>query len=308
MGAVSEEVQALGRELSNWGRWGADDQRGTTNLITEDAIAHAASLVRRGLVFDLSIPLDASGPQPGGHRTNPIRLMSQTGRDQDLPGGFHFADDFVFMPLQAGTQWDALAHVYYGDAMWNGLSLDYITAGGAARNGIETQARGVVGRGVLLDIARHRGVEALAAGDAISASELDDVAAVQGVEIVSGDILLIRTGWWSTFLREQDRVAFMSAEPGLDLGCARWLRERDVAAVAADNWGVEVFEGEHTGKTLELHMVLIRDVGMTLGELFDLEALATDCAEDGVYEFFLTAPPLKFTGGVGSPVNPLAIK
>lgn len=308
MGQASDEVIALGKELSNWGRWGPDDQRGTTNLITAEAVSAAAALVRRGTIFDLGIPLDANGPQPGGHRINPVRLMSQTGRDQDLPGGFHFADDYVFMPLQAGTQWDALAHVYYGDEMWNGTPLGHITSSGAARNGIETQARGIAGRGVLLDVARHRGVDALGPTDAINADELEAVAVAQGVTIGSGDILLVRTGWYSTFLRDQDRTAFMSTEPGLDLSCARWLRDRDVAAVAADNWGVEVFAGEGTGKTLELHMVLIRDVGMTLGELFDLDALAADCSETGVWEFFLTAPPLKFTGAVGSPINPLAIK
>lgn len=304
---VPEDVIRLGNELSNWGRWGADDQCGTTNLITPERIASAASLVRRGMVFDLGLPLDKSGPQPGGQRINPVHLMSQTGHGQRLPGGFHFSDDFIFMPLQAGTQWDALAHVFYGDRLWNNTDAGSLTSAGAAKNGIEHQARGIVGRGVLLDIARQRGVEALGPTEAITPSDLDAAIASQGIEVGPGDIVLVRTGWLSTFKRDQDRIAFMSVEPGLNLGCARWLRQRDVAVVAADNWGVEMFGGEAAGRTLELHMVLIRDMGMTLGELFDLDELAANCARTGTWEFLFVGPPLKFTGAVGSPVNPLAI-
>jgi len=305
---VRSEVVALGQELSNWGRWGSTDQRGAMNLVTPERIAAAAGLVRRGAVFPLGIPLDGDGPQPGGQRMNPVRLMSQTGHGQRLTGGFHFADDYVFMPLQAGTQWDALAHVYYGDQLWNGYPASDIGVGGAARNAIDRQAGGVIGRAVLLDAARWKGVVSMVAGEPITAGDLDAIEKSQGVSVGEGDILLVRTGWYGRYLQVRDRVEFMSAEPGLDLSCARWLHDRGVAAVACDNWGVEVFAGESAGRTLELHMVLIRDVGMTLGELFDLDALAADCAADRVWECLLAAPPLKFTGAVGSPVNPLAVK
>jgi kynurenine formamidase len=278
--AVSETVRSIGQQTRNWSRWGDGDECGTANLITPERLAAAARLVRRGIVFDLSIPLDASGPQPGGQRINPVLLMSQTGQGQHLPGGFHFADDYVFMPLQAGTRWDALAHVYYDDVMWNGYPASDITSRGARRNSIDRQA-----------------------------DELDAALAAQGhVQVGPGDVLLVRTGWYQRFRQHQDRIAFMSAEPGLGMSCAGWLRERDVAAVASDNWGVEAFAGEDGMRTLELHMVLIRDMGLTLGELFDLEELAADCRDDGVWEFFFCGPPLKMTGAVGSPVNPLALK
>ena len=306
--SVSERVRELAAQNSNWGRWGPADERGTLNLITPEMLIRAAALIRLGTAFDLGIPLDSTGPQPGGQRINPVLLMSQTGAGQRLPGGFHFADDYVFMPLQAGTQWDALAHVFYDDQMWNGYPASEITSRGAARNSVDRMSKGIAGRGVLVDIAGHRGAEYLAAGETIEADDLDAALAAQGgLSVGPGDVLLVRTGWYGKFRQDRDRLAFMSAEPGLGPSCVSWLRRHDVAAVASDNWGVEVFAGEDGSATLELHMVLIRDMGMPLGEMFDLDALARHCRETGTWEFFFCGPPLKFTGAVGSPVNPLAI-
>ena len=113
----------LGARLRNWGRWGPDDERGTLNLITPERLVAAARLVREGKIFDLGIPFDENGPQPGGGRINPVHLMSQTGDTQVFPGGFKYADDYIFMPLQGATQWDSLAHVYYDDQIYNGLPV-----------------------------------------------------------------------------------------------------------------------------------------------------------------------------------------
>ncbi len=302
------DMRALGREVSNWGRWGSDDERGTTNLITPDRVVAAAGLIRSGQVFHLGIPLDSDGPQPGGARINPIRLMSENGQEQVLPGGFKWADDYVFMPLQAGSQYDSLAHVHYDDQLYNGHSGSGVTVKGADKCGIHTQAAGIAGRGVLLDVARVRGVDWLEAGTAIGPDELAAVADAQGVTVGSGDILLIRTGWRKKFLADRDAATFMAGEPGLSLSCATWLRERDVAVVGSDNWAVEVMPGENPGGAFELHMVLIRDMGLTLAEMLDFEDLAEACAADGHYDFFYAGPPLQFTRGVGSPINPLAIK
>lgn len=301
-------MRELGSAVRNWGRWGPDDERGTTNLLTPERVAAAAALIRTGEVHDLGIPLDQDGPQPGGYRINPIRLMSENGQEQVLPGGFKWADDYVFMPLQAGSQYDSLAHVHYDERLYNGHPASGVSVKGADKCGIHTQARGITGRGVLLDVARLRGVDWLEAGSVISPDELDAAAASQGVEVGPGDILLIRTGWRAKFLAERDPAAFMAGEPGLGLACASWLRERDVAVVGADNFGVEVMPGENAGAMFELHMVLIRDMGMTLAEMLDLEELAVACAADGRYDFFYAGAPLKFTRGVGSPVNPLAIR
>ncbi len=302
------EMRTLGREVSNWGRWGSDDERGTTNLITPERVAAAAGLIRTGQVFPLGIPLDGDGPQPGGLRINPIRLMSENGQEQVLPGGFKWADDYVFMPLQAGSQYDSLAHVHYDDQLYNGFPGDGVSVKGAGKCGIHTQSAGIAGRGVLLDIARARGVDWLEAGTAIGPAELDDVAAAQGVTIGAGDILLIRTGWRKKFLSDGDAAGFMAGEPGLSLNCATWLRERDVAVVGSDNWAVEVMPGENPGSAFELHMVLIRDMGLTLAEMLDFENLSEACAADGRYDFFYAGPPLQFTRGIGSPINPLAIR
>lgn len=304
-----EDFRTLGQRLRNWGRWGDRDERGTVNLITPQRLVAAAGLVRQGKIFDLGIPLDQRGPQVGGGRINPIHLMSETGDEQLFPGGFRYADDYLFMPLQGASQWDALAHVYYDDQMYNGFPARDITVKGAAHCAIDGQAKGIAGRGVLLDIAALRGVEWLEAGEVITPDDLDAAAARQGgVSVGPGDILLVRTGWRRKFRQEGDARAFMAGEPGLGQACCEWLRERDVAAVCADNWAVEVLPGETPDAFLTVHMVLIRDMGLTLGEILDFEELATDCADDGVWEFFFVAPPLKVTGAVGSPVNPLAIK
>lgn len=306
-----EDFRELGGRLSNWGRWDADgrrDERGTTNLLTPERIAAAAGLVREGKVFDLGIPFGPGGPQPGGGRINPVLLLSETGADQEFPGAFHYADDYVFMPLQSATQWDGLAHVFYDDLLYNGFPASDVTPHGARHLSIEHQAKGVAGRGVLADVARYRGVDWLEAGEAIGPRELDAVLSAQGTELRGGDVLAVRTGWRRKFVADGDAASFMAGEPGLGLACCEWLHAHDVAAVCSDNWAIEVLPGEVEGEVLPVHMVLIRDMGMTLGEMLDFEELAEDCAADGRYEFFLAAPPIKFRRALGSPTNPLAIK
>lgn len=300
--------RALGRRLSNWGRWGDDDERGAQNLVTAAEVAAAASLVRRGAVFDLGIPFDENGPQFGGGRTNPVRVMSRLRHPAGPYGAQHYNDDYVFMPLQAATQWDGLAHVYYDEVMYNNVPSSEVDSDGAHRLGIEKQSKGVVGRGILLDVAGYHDVDWLAPGHVIDASELDAVAARYNVEVRRGDIVLIRTGWRRKFVEEGDGRAFLSEEPGVGIDTCQWFANRDVSAVASDNWALEVIPGELADEVFPVHMILIRDMGITIGEMFDLEELAADCTADGVYEFLLCAPVLKFTRGVGSPINPLALK
>ena len=304
-----EDFRAAGERLRNWGRWGDDDERGTTNLITPERLVAAGRLVRTGKVFDLGIPFDEQGPQPGGGRINPVHLMSETGDTQVFPGGFRYADDYIFMPLQGASQWDSLAHVYYDDLLYNGFPASDVSVKGALHDAIDKQAKGVAGRGVLLDVAACKGVDWLEAGYVITPDDLEAAAARQGgTEVGPGDILLFRTGWRRKFLREADPVAFMAGEPGLGQACCDWLHTRDVAAVCSDNWAIEVLPGEREDVVFNVHMILIRDMGMTLGEILDFEELAADCETDGVWEFFFVAPPLKVSKAVGSPINPLAIK
>jgi len=303
-----EDFRELGARLRNWGRWGDDDERGTINFVTPDKLVAAAALVKRGAVFDLGIPFDVNGPQPGGGRINPVHLMSQTGDTQVFPGGFRYADDYIFMPLQGASQWDSLAHVYYDDTLYNGFPARGVTVVGAEHCSIDRIAKGVAGRGVLLDIARVRGTDWLEVGDVITPDDLEGAEAAQGVRVGSGDILLFRTGWRRFCLENGSAAAFMAGEPGLGQACCEWLHDREVAVVCSDNWAIEVLPGERDDVVFNVHMVLIRDMGMTLGEILDFEELAADCAADGVWEFFFCAPPLKVTYGVGSPINPLAMK
>lgn len=305
---TSGDFRQVGAEVSNWGRWGPEDERGTTNLVTPREIVRAARLVRRGAVFDLGVPLGAGGPRAFPGRIDPLHMMTETGAGQEYPGGAKWSDDYVVMPLQTGTQWDAFAHVWYDGLLYNGFGEDEVGPHGAARCSIDALGGGIAGRGVLLDVARHAGVDWLEGGHVIGPETLDAVAERQGTEIRAGDILLVRTGWWRKFLVEGDAAGWTSAEPGLGLDCARWVRDHDLAALGMDNWGIEVAPGEDPAATSPVHCVLLRDVGIPLGEIFDLEALAEDCAGDGVHEFLFVAPPLKVTGAVGSPVNPLALK
>ena len=305
---MTHDFRAIGKKLSNWGRWGKDDEKGATNLITPERVAAAAKLAKTGKIFDLGIPFDQNGPQPGGGRINPVRLMSETGQDQEFPGAFHYADDYIFMPLQAASQWDGLAHVFYDDVMYNGFPASAVSPHGTKYCDITKQAKGIVGRGVLLDIARLKGVKWLEQGYVITPADLDAACAKQGVTVGAGDILYFRTGWRTKFKEEKDAHAFMAGEPGIGLDCCQWLYDRDVAVIASDNWAIEVLPGEIETELLPVHMVLIRDMGMTLGEILDLDELADDCAADGVWEFLTASPPIKFTNAVGSPSNPLAIK
>ena len=311
--ASEAEFLEISKRVSNWGRWGESDERGALNLITPEVVKRAAACVRRGQVFALGLGFGAKGPQPGGGggRFNPHHYMSAIAEPMGESSlDFCYSDDIVHMPLQCATQWDALAHVHYRGQIYNGFRVDeVIDIHGASRGSIEAAAEvGIVSRGILLDVARHRGVGRLEGGALIEPAELDEVAAAAGVEARAGDVLLVRTGHIQVFTEDRDRQRFMGSQPGLSMACAEWLRERDIAAVCADNMAVEALPSGHAGLSIPLHMLCIRDMGMLFGEMLDLEKLARDCAEDGVYEFLFSAPPLAVTGGVGSPINPLAVK
>lgn len=312
----ARQVREWGERYSNWGRWGPDDQRGTLNFITPDRVLAACALPRSGQVISCALPFDSKGPQSGvGGRYNPIHTMIADGGDalagaQDhFPGGFNYADDAISMPLQCGTQWDALSHVFYDGRMYNDRDISLVTSRGARVNAIEQIADGVVGRGVLLDLPRFTKQRWLEDGTRILPEHLDDCAERFGVSIERGDIVLVRTGMLTRCLEQKSWKGYCGgAAPGLSVLCARWLHEREIAAVATDTWGVEVIPNETTDCFQPLHMISLRNTGLLLGEIFQLDRLADACAEDGRYSFLFSAPPLPITGAVGSPINPLAIK
>jgi kynurenine formamidase len=222
--------------------------------------------------------------------------------------GHGFADDMVVMSLQAATQWDSLAHCFHDYHMYNGRPCELVGAKGAAANDIAVLRDRVFTRGVLADVAGHLGVDALAADHHITVAELEATLAAQGVAVESGDALIIRTGHLGRIQREGAWDRFVEAdEPGLGWDAMPWLRDHEIAAVACDNWAFEVVPSRHE-LGMPFHAVGIVYMGLLIGEIFALDALAEACRSDDRWDFLFTAPPLPFTGAVGSPINPLAIR
>jgi kynurenine formamidase len=306
-------LREVAERCKNWGRWGDDDEIGTLNFVTPERLVEAAKLVKQGRRFSLGLNFDRKGPQSGlwGNRFNPIHLMLATGTDAvaGRQGGLRYADDMVSLPLQCATQWDALAHIFYDDKMWNGYPATLVDANGAARNGIEKVRDRMAGRGVLLDIARYCGVPFLEDGMAITNDDLDGCAADQRVEIRPGDFVIVRTGQMEQRLAAGAWGGYAGGEaPGLAFETAEWIYRKEIAAICADTWGCEVRPNECSECEQPWHWVVIPMIGISMGEIFFLKDLAEDCATDGVYEFFFCAPPLPITGAVGSPLNPMVLK
>ena len=330
--ASLSDFRRVADDVRNWGRWGDADELGTLNFITAEKVQEAAGLVNSGKVISLGGDFGSAGPQGAFQfRQNPTHVMTVDGGDANtlaeygpewlrnsvahqvseffVDNPFRFNDDMIVMPLQAATQWDALSHVYYEDKLYNGFPADSVTSFGAYHCGIDkVDGKGIISRGVLLDAVRHRDADVfLEPGNPVTPAELDDIAKAQGVTIREGDIVVVNTGWWTRFSSTGD-----GAEPGSGLHwtCASWLHDHRVAAVAADNLMVEDPDPANgvDGTFLPMHMLCLRDMGLMLGEYWNLTELAADCAADGVYEFQLIAPPLRVVGAVGSPVNPIAIK
>jgi kynurenine formamidase len=318
-GAIAEAA----KRCSNWGRWGADDVLGTLNFLDEAKRVEGAALVRRGASFSLSQRFDTDGPQKGWRRrTNPVHTMTDTGTDaergnQGFPHGIGGADDVIAMPLQCSTQWDGLGHIFDHGMAWNGRRAgDVVTSEGDQVTGIETAAAHIAGRGVLLDVGRAIGTDGeLPDGFAITVEHLEATIAAQGgsARVGRGDLLLVRTGRLTRARRDIAEGRGWGdyaggAAPGLSFTTAGWLHGTEIAGIATDTWGFEVRPNEFDVAFQPLHQVAIPNIGLFLGEMWDLDALAADCAADGRYDFWLTAAPLPVTGAVGSPVNPIAVK
>ncbi len=309
-------IDAAAKALSNWGRWGADDQIGTLNHVTPADIVAAGKLIRKGRVFALGLSLKEP-IQSGlfGGRWNPIHTMLATGTDaaagnQDKPFPYlRYADDAINMPCQASTQWDALCHIFLDDKMYNGFDATQVDARGAKKLGIEHVRDKMAGRGVLLDIARWKGLDYLPDGYAITNADLDGCAAAQGVSIGRADFVVVRTGQQERCLTAKDWSGYAGGNaPGLAFETCYWIHEKSLAAICLDTWGCEVRPNETDEANQPWHWVVIPVMGLSMGEIFYLKELAEDCADDKVYEFFFNAPPLHLPGGAGSPVNPQAIK
>ena len=302
----------------NWGKWGAEDEVGALNYLGPKQVLDAVGYVRSGKVFTLQIPMGhpAGDPVwPGRRGAERYQIMDEghwvCGKGPEHPGGLHYADDAMSVFLQGSTQYDALGHVWYDDKLYNGYDAKS-TIGGMAKASVQPIAeKGVVGRAVLLDIARYRGVSALAKGETFNHEELLGAAKRQGTEIRKRDILIIRTGFIETFY-SQGPAAFYDGfiEPGLTYSpeLVDWFHVMEIPNLVTDTIANEVTTDPVSGVVLPLHCALMRNLGVAFTEICDLSKLAQDCHDDGQWDFLYVAAPLKVVNGSGAPVNPVVIK
>ena len=287
-------------DLSNWGRWGEDDQAGTLNLITSEKRTAAADLVTAGVPVSLSHNYLT---EPDVEATSPVgyELLGP-----DRPGPFR-SDRYTFAYHgYAHSHMDSLCHMMHDGRMYNGFVRDEeVTADGCAKLAIVNFKQGIVSRGVLMDIPRLKGVDYLEPGTPVHVEDLEAWEREAGIRVETGDVLFVRTGRWAR--RAEHGPWEMNRDAaGLHASVAPWLRERGVAMLGADGTN-DVLPSGVEGVTQPIHQLTIIAMGMPLFDNLDLEAVAAEAARQNRWEFLLVAAPLAVDGGTGSPLNPLAI-
>jgi kynurenine formamidase len=294
----TDDVLAFHDTLSNWGRWGQDDQLGALNLITPEVTAAAAATVRSGRTVSCARALNTlaapDNPSPVAHH------MISTATEG------YGADYFALAPHgYATSHLDALCHIFYDGKIYNGYPIEAVTAHGATKLGIHHLHRGIVTRGVLLDIPARRGVDALEPGEPVFPDDLEAAEEQAGLKVRAGDALLVRTGRWRW--RDQHGAWDLSGvAAGLDASCLPWLRARDVATLGSDGIS-DVIPSRVDAVFMPIHTIAIVAMGIHLMDNLDLDALAWACNEERRWEFLLTVAPLVLRRGTASPVNPIAV-
>ncbi len=305
---LPQEFHEIAERVNNWGRWGPEDEIGTLNLITEQAVRDAVGCVRTGRRIPLALPLRQDGVQTGmiPGRVNPLHTMTAINQEIFGPGTIATSDDAVTMGLQAATHWDGLTHVSYAGRLYNNRPADSVTAhAGATRLGIE-KATPIASRGVLLDVARAHGTDRLPGGHAVTPEDLDAAEELAGTTVRAGDLVLVRTGQMQHYLAG-DREAYAFPSPGLSLRTPEWFHARDVAAVANDTLTFEIFPPEIEDLWLPVHALHLVEMGMLQGQNWNLEELSDGLRGAGRGAFFLSAMAEPFMGGTGTPVAPVAV-
>jgi kynurenine formamidase len=292
--------------VTNWGRWGDDDERGALNLLTPEAVRAGAAAVTTGKVYSLGIPIQATGVPLLDYRGTPMRLtlMNESDDGRFSMYGAHDGtgahEDILVFASHTTSHMDALCHVYENNQHYNGVAASEMkTHTGAGRLGIE-KVGGFAGRGVMLDFPKLKGVEWLEPGYMITAADLDAAEQAQGVTVGSGDLVLLRTGYLDMWFQQSGDEGY--AQPGIGFEAGAWLADRDVVAVGSDNAAVEVIPFDNND-FLGVHKVLLVQRGIYMLEFLNLAELAADECYTGL----LSVAPLKVTGATGSPINPVFV-
>ena len=302
---TAAEFEALFEIVQSWGRWGPDDELGALNLLTPAHVAAAAGLVRSGVVVTLSLPM-STGISPDCPNPAEFHMTQRNDADVGL-GALGFAKDFIGVDYHSDghTHIDALCHVAYEGRLYNGVAADTVTDDGAADEAIALVKNGLVGRGVLLDVPRARGVSWLEPGEHVFREDLEAAAREQEVEIGEGDILLVRTGH-SRRLAELGAWDTASSKAGLHPTAMALLAERGVVALGCDG-NSDTAPSTTEGVAFPIHVLALNAMGVLLLDYLQFEDVASACETAGRWEFLFVTAPLRIAGGTGSPVNPLAI-
>lgn len=288
----------LHSRLSNWGRWGPDDQLGALNLITPEVTAAATATVRTGRTVSCARPLPT---RPGPDNLSPV-VHHMTGTATEGYG----ADYFAMAPHgYATTHIDALCHIFHEGRIYNGFSAETVTAHGASKLGIHHLRSGVVTRGVLIDVPAVRGVEALEPGEPVFPEDLEAAENAAGVQVQRGDALLVRTGRWR-WRESHGPWAPNEGMAGLDASCLSWMHEREIAVLASDGVS-DVMPSRVANVPMPIHTLALVAMGIHLLDNLDLDELSTACVAEGRWSFLLVVAPLILNRGTASPVNPIAV-
>ena len=303
---TTPEIAELLQKVSNWGRWGADDQRGALNYISNEKRAAAARLVRTGEAVSLALPLPT---RPARDNPTPVtHLMIRSGNVGHPLGSWGCADYFAIEPHGlATTHLDALCHHFYQGKMYNGFDYTEVDFQGAHKCAIDVARDGIISRGVLLDIPRLRHVEWVEPGNAIFPEDLEAAERAQRVELAEGDVMLLRTGRFK--LRRAQGVSAIAGQkmPGLHASCLEWLHQRKIAVLGSDAVSDVLPTPYDPPLKMPIHTGTLVMMGVHLIDNADLEPLAEKCAQQARYEFMFSLLPLILERGTASPANPVAL-
>ena len=293
-------------QLSNWNRWGADDQMGAVNLITPAKRKQALQLVREGASF--SMARNAETKEAVDNPAPIVRKTTRVGRGQQPgSGGIGGTSDTFFISYHGyvHTHMDTLCHFLYDGKMYNGYSQDEVTEEGAGKNSIINFKNGIITRGVLMDMARYKGVDYLEPGTPIYPEDLEGWEKKAGVKVRAGDVMIVRTGRWARRDAKGPWSIQQVGLAGLHMSCAKWLHARDVAILGGDG-AQDVLPSGVEGISQPIHALCIVGMGMPIFDNCDLELVGRECEKRGRWEFLVTASPAAVPGGTGSVLNPIA--